>query len=392
MAKAVPISARPHSFHVRPAPGWLEVVADEVNSILKNPLQRYKFEPKVSKLKSVIKVSHCDWRQGLELPLRLLTAHDVEWVLLDEKCSHLGEAEKKLSRMDWNEFLSKEINTVHVAASSPKLRDGWCELTQREHVSEGASFRIKIDYQQGNLKVLLSLAGAPLYQRGYKAELSAIAPLPEHQAAAMVKWTLAWAHSPIRKVFVPFAGSGTLGFETLLYLSGSGMGHSKRSFAFEMFPCTPSKTVEFIKRKLMERYKTNSLPLVEFCEVNAEQAESLRSNVKGFPLKTQFRILEEDFFDLKTQDEKNAEWVVLLNPPFGNRLAKKSSTTGLYSKIAKHLNRTLHLSNNVVGSCICPDEATWRVFVKELRVSHCETHHFTHGGKQMRLVRWRTAS
>lgn len=391
MAKAIPISAKPHAFHIRPAPGWLDLVLDEVSSIMRSPLQKYKFEPKISKLKSVVKVSHCDWRQGLELPFRLLTAHDVEWVLIDRKCSHLGEVKKRLSEFDWKEVLQTETKTAHVSASSPKLRDYWCELTQREHVSEGAQFRIKIDYTQGYLKVLLSLAGAPLYQRGYKAELSAVAPLPEHQAAAMVKWTLEWSESPIRKVFVPFAGSGTLGFETLLYFSGSGVSHFHRAFAFETFPCSPTKTIEFIKRKLSGVSSSSPLPFTQFCELNTEQARILQANIKSFPLKAESCVLENDFFEIKIEKEKEGETLVLLNPPFGNRLAKTSSVTALYSKIAKQLNRTLPFSRTVVGSCICPDEESWRVFVKELHASKTETHHFTHGGKQMRLVRWRAS-
>ncbi|NDC25345.1 MAG: hypothetical protein EBZ49_14625, partial [Proteobacteria bacterium] len=86
MAKA-PITAVPHVFYVRPAPGWLYLVHEEVQGILAKPLQKYKFEPKITLLKSTVKISRCDFRQGLELMMRLTCAHDIEWLVLESKCT-----------------------------------------------------------------------------------------------------------------------------------------------------------------------------------------------------------------------------------------------------------------------------------------------------------------
>src|SRR4051812_39173076 len=81
MPKLPPITARPHVFYVRPAPGWLELLHEEITAVAGSPLQKYKYEPKITLLKGTVKVSRCDWRQGLELLCRLTTAHDIEWLL-----------------------------------------------------------------------------------------------------------------------------------------------------------------------------------------------------------------------------------------------------------------------------------------------------------------------
>ena len=91
MSKA-PISARPQVFYIRPAPGWLEMLFEEVNSIVQKPLQKYKYDPKITLLKGTVKLHRCDWRQGLEVMLRLTTAHDVEWMILESKCNQIGRA------------------------------------------------------------------------------------------------------------------------------------------------------------------------------------------------------------------------------------------------------------------------------------------------------------
>eukprot|EP00602_Paraphysomonas_sp_CaronLab_P011897 CAMPEP_0185040224 /NCGR_PEP_ID=MMETSP1103-20130426/38026_1 /TAXON_ID=36769 /ORGANISM="Paraphysomonas bandaiensis, Strain Caron Lab Isolate" /LENGTH=133 /DNA_ID=CAMNT_0027579431 /DNA_START=218 /DNA_END=616 /DNA_ORIENTATION=+ len=71
---------------------------------------------------------------------------------------------------------------------------------------------------------------------------------------------------------------------------------------------------------------------------------------------------------------------VLLNPPFGTRLAKKSSALGLYRKLSLRLTEMcMYLRmikeekvNDVSlsGYCLCPDEQTWSVFVSHLS-QHC---------------------
>jgi len=98
MAK-VPVTARPHTFYIRPAPGWLYECYKEVAKVAATPFQKYKFEPKVVMLKSTVKVSRCDWRQGLEILLRLTTAHDVEWLILESKSTQWSEVDAILKRV-----------------------------------------------------------------------------------------------------------------------------------------------------------------------------------------------------------------------------------------------------------------------------------------------------
>src|SRR4051812_39034415 len=109
-----PITARPHAFYIRPAPGWLGMLYGEVTALTKTPMHKYKYDPKVTLLKSTVKLHRCDWRQGLEIMLRLTTAHDVEWLLLESKCTNWYEVEAVLKRVPWEEVLSSRDIPVHV--------------------------------------------------------------------------------------------------------------------------------------------------------------------------------------------------------------------------------------------------------------------------------------
>ncbi len=396
-----PITARPHVFNIRPAPGWLEVLFEEVTALSKSPLQKYKFEPRVTLLKGTVKLHRCDWRQGLEILMRLTTAHDVEWVVLDSKCNKWSEVDAILERVPWDELFSNRDIPVHVTAdvengftsSSGKLRENLCKISGLTHVSEGADVRLKIELRGEILRISASLAGEPLYKRGYKARLEAAAPLPEHQAAACVRWVLQGLKEPaeISSVFVPFAGSGTLGFEALLVLSGSGPGAFNRKFSCELFPCTPLPTIGFVKRKLSERLTQAKLPAVVFNDFNDEAVEVLKENATAFIKSGNFEVNEGDVFLFKPTFQGTGKILVLLNPPYGDRLAQNSEITELYGRLGNYMRELgEEYKGRVVAGCICPDEPSWRNFLIELNSKDVETHHFTHGGKEMRFVRWQS--
>lgn len=399
MTAKAPVTARPHTFYIRPAPGWLYECYREVSQILESPFQKYKFEPKAQMLKSTVKVARCDWRQGLEILLRLTTAHDVEWLVLESKCSQWSEVDAILKRVPWDEIVSNKETPVHVTVDiyngfttgSSKLRENFCKFSGLNHVSEGANFRFRVELRNDFLRILVSLGGEPLYKRGYKSKLIATAPLPEHQAAACIRWILSGSSSSTAPevVFVPFAGSGTLGFESKVVLSGAGPGTFSRSFACELFPVTPPKTLEFLRRKLKDKFQS-ALPFkIFFNELNNEAVEVLNENAKEILPEAQFSIHSGDVFNLKPDFSGTGKILILLNPPYGIRLAKNSSVDALYERLGKYLRVLMEAyPGRILGGCICPDESSWKRFLSGLNSPKAETHHFSHGGEDMRLVRW----
>ena len=113
---------------------------------------------------------------------------------------------------------------------------------------------------RNRLVLSTSLSGRPLYHRGYKSSLRAAAPLPEHHAAACFRWLmlLLLREHDMRSgrvhVLVPFAGSGTLGFEAMLHrLACSGGAIASRAFACESFPVSPEATVNYLRRTIAEK-------------------------------------------------------------------------------------------------------------------------------------------
>jgi 23S rRNA G2445 N2-methylase RlmL len=271
---------------------------------------------------------------------------------------------------------------------SAKLREKLCEAAGVTHVSEGGEIRFKVELREDFLRVSASLCGDPLYKRGYKAVLEAAAPLPEHQAAALVRWVLP-EPSGVRCVFIPFAGSGTLGFESLLYFTGSGPGAFGRKFSCDLFPGTPEPTMRFLRKKITERWGQAVLPTLLLNDFNEEAVQTLQRNIMGFPFSISAQAISGDAFTLQPTFSATGKILVLLNPPYGSRLAQGSEISKLYRRLGSYLNELgKKYPERIIGGCLCPDEKSWSNFLATLHATKVETHHFTHGGQEMRAVRW----
>lgn len=247
----------PQRFVVRPAPGWSNILAMEIEKILKNPLGKYKFDPILVETPSKgIKISNCDFRQGMEITCRLLSAHDVEWIVGSAMCKSHGELHRFLRKVPLEAVIKESKkrdvslqchSNVSFVNSSSLIREmiqaKIDTLTPIEDVSSDGilednsslttdgvipNIRLRASFFSNVFTLRASMAGAefPLFKRGYKKDMSnAHAPLPEHHAAACYLSAIqqfAMHETPnedthsavsrvlrnIREVYVPFAGTG----------------------------------------------------------------------------------------------------------------------------------------------------------------------------------------
>jgi 23S rRNA G2445 N2-methylase RlmL len=414
--------AKPQKFIVKPAPGWLDLAQLEVCAIIEAPLQKYKFSPEVKISGSSILLSNCDYRQALELVLRGTLIHDVELIL------HSGRV---TTRSGWKEFFEKSkildvwpaekrvnlhlmVRVTHpVVGSEKEVRDklkaylaeaGVHVANVSEDSGSAARGRVRIESEKNRTQLLMSLAGRPLYIRAYKNVLAgATAPLPEHHAAACFRWavdeferkTKEVLHSGMVPVMVPFAGTGTLGFESACQLLQYAPGLFRSDYAFKEFLFNPVKTVSTIERRILSGLKKGT-PRVIFGEIDPKVCEDLKANISGFEEKT--REFSEDgecvkFYCVQNDFLKDPERLVgsekmaffLLNPPYGERLAKKTNSEALYGSLGRVLRK---LGQKIIlsGMVLCGDEKSWRQFLTEIGTIKHKTRHFTHGGLDVRAV------
>ena len=409
--------SRPANFVVRCAPGWVDLTASELNDLAAKPFGKYKFAPEIKVDKGAIHATNVDFRQALDWTMRLRTAHDVEWLAWEGKCGSWRDLGKVCEALTASGFLpaqaSDDATKVHVAVkantsfvvTSGTIREKFLTGLGLKPAQPGddteAIFRFRLDLYRDRLRVLVSLGGDPLYKRGYK----------KHQAAACIRSALsAMENVAIDAVYVPFAGTGTLAFEWLSAHLELGSGSFGRGYAFESFAGFPATTVAHIRKKMSEVRSASAgtpaiIPPVLCVERNAEALADLRDNADHFSAlagidgKT-IQVSGGDFFKadsetaLRSVASSGRRVLMLLNPPYGQRLKTPGVAKKYFGRIASHIvDLEVRTGASFSGMCLIPEEPASAAFVRALKPTHKSTTvHFTHGGSDMRLVVFGTNS
>ncbi|MEY4630573.1 MAG: hypothetical protein RIQ81_693 [Pseudomonadota bacterium] len=397
----------------------------QVARISAQPFARYKFTPVIGTVDGIVEAKNIDFRQAMEWTMRLTVAHDVEWLAWEGKCGNWGQLAKAATDLRALGFLAPEkIGEGHGAlpaqvtvsanssfiVSSARIRDRFVEALGLA-LTPDAALRLRLDLYRNRLRVLVSLAGEPLYKRGYKKHLGgAVAPLPEHQAAACIEALRGMiiessGRTGFDALFVPFAGTGTFAFEWVISILGTGPGGFKRSFAFEDFSGIPAATIDHLRGRMAPELSGNGamvdgkIPSVVCLECHADALTELRGNAASFVEITQIpadaiSVFEGDFFkadasvSLRPFVREGGHFAILLNPPYGQRLKLASEARKYFARVAGRIaDLEIQLGVSFSGCCIVPDEQASAAFVKALNKTHkTRTVHFTHGGADTRLV------
>lgn len=255
-----------------------------------------------------------------------------------------------------------------------------------------ASNKLLIVLRDNQVSIGLSMAGQPLYQRGYRCRKTACAPMAEHLAATLIQGSLSISQDNFPNIYVPFAGSGTLGFETAIFLKDM-VGVWERDFAFEQWQCFPQKTFGHIKSKQRLKVRGDT-PQILFTEQHQQAIQTLEANRIAFlkPLEEKdwnIRIIQEDstrFTNLPFPP--NEPLFIPINPPWGERLQLKNAAN-LYQSIAELLNQWAFRS--VSGFIISPNRNVHNAFESNLNKKYTRTSFsFDYGGSERWITNFHT--
>lgn len=420
--------AKPQRFLIRPAPGWVELTLAELQEILKSPTQSYKFSPSAQIENGIVVLEECDYRQAMEIVARITTAHDVEWVI------HSGRVN---ARAGWSEFFAKsglaelwnaELKQhIQLSASVSHPVVGTAKEVRASAVSYlktlnimvhdtedevAATGRVRIECTKNRTRILVSMGGEPLFKRQYKSQfVGATAPLPEHHAAACYLWALSQISGDLGQeilvgktvLAVPFAGTGTAGFESLCRSMGLAPGLTRLHYGFEDFAFHPVQTMTTIRKRLLPKVDLSQVELM-FGDIDTNVVDGLKTaseqfietigRAAGLSNSSLFKadVIQNDFFKDPGVFAKSGKRIFLpLNPPYGLRLAKETGSAAIYQRLGLSLAK-LGKEHSVCGYVICPDEESWSALLTKLKDFKTKSRHFTHGGRDVRLVAFENKS
>ncbi len=404
-------------------PGLGAVALDEAKAILSNLWFAQPFTGKVYLLKNEIQVRPVYLFAIVELLLRNQCFSDVRLVIFKDIVIGKKAFEKKCREIDWNYYVNKKMSLkIKVNSVSSKafhetglkeilteiIKPYVSDVVSGEHSNETTC--LYVEFYKDKLTISISLAGQPLYKRGYRGKLSASAPLREDVAACCIQNALLFSkkyHQDFlpKTMLIPFSGTGTFAFEFCQLYFQFLPALFGRDYALKKMPLFKKTNFDFLVNQAKEHFlslksKRDEQAIHLYCiDKSGNAMNVLEENLlyykkaaakRGFVI-PEIVSIQSDFLTLNV-DAFSGNIFMPLNPPYGIRLNKESNSVLLYKKIALKINeismKAKENQYNVLGFVLCPDQETWSVLMRNLTQSKTETYHFTQGGLDIRVCQF----
>ncbi len=273
----------------------------------------------------------------LKANLNLRTAGRILMRIGTFKATNFHQLVKKSGALRWSLYLpdgaiptckvtAHRSRLYHSQAIAQRLKqvivDHWLSREIAPGRTEGQSLYVRLE----NDHVTLSLdsSGDNLYRRGLKRH-GARAPLRETIAAAILQYA---GYRPGMQVIDPMCGGGTFSLEAALMAKriAPGLG---RTFAFMQWPGFKSRQWEHLKKVAIRKIQPLPRPLIRASDINPQACSKLSQCVHDNGLEDAVQVTEQDFFSLRPKKTVGSSGLVVLNPPYGRRMAPKGDTNDL---------------------------------------------------------------
>ncbi|MCU0844769.1 MAG: hypothetical protein MUC76_07575 [Spirochaetes bacterium] len=168
----------------------------------------------------------------------------------------------------------------------------------------------------------LDSSGAPLYRRGYKTHV-AQAPLRETIAAALLR---ASGIERCDTLVDPMCGSGTFCIEAAHIWSGRCPGIA-RPFAFELWPAfRPAAFAHLKKTSCRETAaaSTDAAKRIHCADIDPAAVEATGGNARRAGMEGVVLPRKESFFAAVPDIPPGAKTLLMLNPPYGERIPRRN--------------------------------------------------------------------
>ena len=250
---------------------------------------------------------------------------------------------EQAKRIDWSRYMTVDSTfAIDATVYSETFRnsrfvtyrvkdaivDYWSEKAgKRPNVAvENPDLRINVHIAAEQLTISLDSSGESLHKRGYRVATTE-APISEVLAAGMLLMA-GWKGQS--DFYDPMCGSGTLPIEAALIARNIAPGIFRQSFAFEKWP-------DFDADLWNEIYNDDSQEREFEHKIYGSDAsfyaiQQAAKNVKSAGVQKDVELKQ-----IRMEELKGGEGLVMINPPYGERLASNKDMEELYAKIGTAL-------------------------------------------------------
>jgi putative N6-adenine-specific DNA methylase len=285
------------------------------------------------------------WDTCYRTNLRSRIASRVLWKVQAFAYRNEDDVYKAVKALQWPRYFDVERTLrVNVTAQKSPLRslefatlrvkDAVCDrfretLGRRPDVERAApDVRIHLFLERDKGTLYLDTSGEPLFMRGWRAGQGE-APLRENLAAGIVMLTRWRSDEPLLD---PMCGGGTLLVEAAAMARGRAPG-AKRGFGFQNLKSFKAPLWETVKR---ENMADSSNPVLYGSDNDPEALKTARRNLAAAGVERWVKLERTDVLERAAPAPSG---VMVMNPPYGERMASADELARFYPKLGDALKR-----------------------------------------------------
>lgn len=201
--------------------------------------------------------------------------------------------------------------------------------------------RINLHLQGRQATLAVDLSGDSLHRRGYRLA-SVEAPLKETLAAAIVYLSgLRHPFPPDRVVLDPMCGSGTMLIEAAMIVGDCAPGLQRKSFGFQFWNRHDERLWEKLVSEAVQREEEALLqawPRIIGYDADPHAVKAARQNITAAGLEDKITVSQQQLAALTRPADKG---LLLVNPPYGERLSDREEIKYLYRFLDRKVGREL---------------------------------------------------
>jgi 23S rRNA (guanine2445-N2)-methyltransferase / 23S rRNA (guanine2069-N7)-methyltransferase len=202
--------------------------------------------------------------------------------------------------------------------------------------------RINLHLRGTSGKINIDLSGGSLHRRGYRAE-GVIAPLKENLAAGILllaDWPFVASRGGA--LLDPMCGSGTLLIEGAMIAADIAPGLYRKHIGFRGWRRHDEALWQRLLAEAEERRDAGlqQLPPIHGFDSNPQAVTAALRNIDSAGLSRHIQIERRELGTLPRLGGDNPGLLVV-NPPYGERLGEINELKGLYTELGRHLQSDL---------------------------------------------------
>ncbi|MBO6535744.1 MAG: class I SAM-dependent RNA methyltransferase [Balneolaceae bacterium] len=277
------------------------------------------------------------------LNLTLRCAHRIHYQLKSFKARNAEELAEELKSVPWEDYIDKHgyVSLTSFINNRTITNTQFANLAAKDAIVDRIRARkgarpdsgpklnrtvVFLFWKDDEAAVYLDTSGESLNRRGYRREYHA-APMQETLAAAIIqasKWETDW------HFINPMCGSGTIAIEAALIATQKAPGLLRPNFGIKHILGFDEDAWKKLRSELKQASIKEPKGRIIATDHDLKAIEAARKNAQTAGVD---HLIEFDLCDFKDTTIPEGNGVVVLNPPYGERLDEGVNLAPLYKSM-----------------------------------------------------------